>query len=175
MDIVAFSIIMHLCHYNFDKLPWSISFETLFDLAGFADEFELTRLLLPFTRPWLTQYADYKIDTTLHEWMLISWAFGLKAVFCACLHQVVQTTHVSEEGSLITAQMERRHLPIKAADMILGRLRNMEKSAPELTPNDRSNRLSAHQQDRRIVHPHAKILSFRPLLLLAHLPALLVR
>jgi hypothetical protein len=112
-DLTAIRVVLQLSHHDFDQLPQAIGFETLFQLAIMADRYELTRLLRPFVRPWLAAFAPAEINTSRHEWVLISWTFGLKALFCAFVDNLINSSHLSVLGDLVT--IESMYLPMKAS------------------------------------------------------------
>jgi hypothetical protein len=117
---MAFRIVMLICHYQFHELPRAVKFDTLFHLAEIADQFQVSDLLLPFVRPWLMPYVGHAVESRRYEWILISWTFGLEAVFRGYIQHLVQGARVDDGGGLVTASVEYLHFPGCVAEDILG-------------------------------------------------------
>ena len=105
-DMESSRLLMLICHHRFDELLRRVSYDTILHLAGLADAFALTDLLIPFVRPWLIPFADHEVAATDIEWLSISWIFGLKGLFASCLNQLIHRSLCDEEGNISVPGMD---------------------------------------------------------------------
>jgi hypothetical protein len=118
-DVTSYEIVLNICHLRPDRCPRTIGFETLHHLADLADRYKLSVLLKASVRSWLLHLSDYQINLEDKRWLLTSWTFGLKAVFCTCLDQEIRRAQVDDDGQLIKSEAQPR-LPSTCGVAIAG-------------------------------------------------------
>lgn len=89
------AILLDIAHLRFDKIPKTLRFRGLLDVAVLTDKYGLTKLVEPWVHKWLED-AKATINKPGHEkWLWIAWEFGDAETFDKVCRRLIKTIWVS--------------------------------------------------------------------------------
>lgn len=96
------TIIARIIHLQSDKVPATITFKQLYQVAVMCDKYDLKRCLGPWTNIWATPYLDCYKRQGYEEWLFMSIVFQYDDLFKEVTRHLVINTEISEQGTLVT-------------------------------------------------------------------------
>lgn len=90
----ALDILLNIAHLRFDKVPRTLDFQNLLDVAVLTDKYGITKLVEPWVHKWL-ENAKETFNIRSHEqWLWIAWEFGDAETFNQVCEHLVKTIWV---------------------------------------------------------------------------------
>lgn len=102
-DPDALLVLLNIAHLNFDKLPETMDFERLLNIAVLCDKYDMVRIIRPWMPKWAEPSKSRALDPGHEEWAFIAWAFGDQVTFDAVVRTMVMNSLSNEFGELLSS------------------------------------------------------------------------
>lgn len=102
-NLEALTILLHIAHLKFNKVPRHIEFEELVNLAVLTDKYQATQIVSPWLKDWLEPLNKTVGKDGYEDWLWIAWEYGLDEIFQLVANQLVLESSVDDSGSIVTA------------------------------------------------------------------------
>lgn len=99
-------ILLRITHCQFNKLPSTLGFENILDLAILCDKYDCVGLIKPWLPLWLVNEKTKSMERGHEEWLYIAWVFGRETVFQALASKLVREMTSNDEGESLTSTGE---------------------------------------------------------------------
>ena len=103
-DFETMATIARIIHHQNDRVPRTVSFPQLYDLAVLCDKYNLLRCWGPWINTWAGPHSPSVIDDGYKHWLFISIVFGYTLLFEQISKKLILDAVSSEDGALVTAQ-----------------------------------------------------------------------
>lgn len=98
------SIVARIIHLQSDKVPESLDFDQLHQIAMMCDQYDLKRCLGPWIKAWATPHLDsYRVEG-YEGWLFASIVFQYDGLFKEITRYLILETRISPAGLLIINQ-----------------------------------------------------------------------
>jgi hypothetical protein len=102
-DLEALSIILHIAHLQFDKVPSRLEFNQLLSVAILTDKYQATQIVRPWLLTWV-KHLEHLVDKEgYEEWLWIAWEFGISDVFERVASRLVLESRTNSDKQCLTA------------------------------------------------------------------------
>ena len=99
-------IITHIIHLQFDKVPSTLSFGQLHQMAIYCDRYDLKRCLGPYPDIWSKSHLETYALEGHKEWLLISSLFNHGWIFKEITKYLILNTKIGTDGRLVISESE---------------------------------------------------------------------
>lgn len=98
------SIVARIIHLQSDKVPESLDFDQLIQIAILCDQYHLRRCLGPWIKAWATPHLDSYRVVGYEGWLFASIVFQYDGLFKKITRHLILETRISPAGLLIINQ-----------------------------------------------------------------------
>ncbi|MCJ1451272.1 hypothetical protein MMC28_001608 [Mycoblastus sanguinarius] len=102
-DPDALLILLQIAHLQFRKLPESLDYERLLNLAILCDKYDTVELIRPWVAKWEWPSKDFANKPGHEEWLFIAWAFGDTSTYEVLAKSLVQSTLSNTSGECLSS------------------------------------------------------------------------
>ena len=102
-DPEPLSLLLHIAHLQFDKVPLQLEFEDLLAVAILTDKYQATQVVRPWLSRWIKHLEDLVDKPGYEEWLRIAWDFGIGSFFKRVASRMVVESRISEDGKCLTS------------------------------------------------------------------------
>ena len=103
-DWEALLVLLHIVHLQFSKVPDSLAFETIVQVAVLCDKYDCVGLVKPWLSLW---YEETHALEPGHElWLFIAWVLGKKEIFQDLATKLVNVVKTNFKGDCLTSTGE---------------------------------------------------------------------
>jgi hypothetical protein len=94
----AILILLRIAHLQFNKVPTSLPFSTLLEVAVLCDQYDCVKIVLPWLSQWCAEEEKESVVPGQEQWLFISWVFGREDVFHKLAEKLVRQVAVNNAG-----------------------------------------------------------------------------
>lgn len=99
----ALLILLRIAHCQFKKLPSTLDYETIVELAILCDKYDCVELVQPWLASWLVnEEPEYK-KPGYEDWLFIAWAFGKERIFEELAPILLEEMSINDKGEAMTS------------------------------------------------------------------------
>lgn len=99
----ALLILFRIAHCQFRKIPSTLEFKSILDVAVLCDKYDCVGLVKPWLALWL---AKEKTEPGHEEWLYIAWVFGLEKIFQTLARKLIKEIAINDKGECLTSTGE---------------------------------------------------------------------
>ncbi|KAL2070194.1 hypothetical protein VTL71DRAFT_13220 [Oculimacula yallundae] len=82
-DGKALLVLLNIIHLNFDKIPPTMDYATLLQVAVLVDQYDCIKIVRPWLEGWMKDEEIESVEENQEGWLFIAWVFGREAIFSA--------------------------------------------------------------------------------------------
>jgi hypothetical protein len=102
-DIEALTIILHIAHLQFDKVPLQLEFDQLLSIAVLTDKYQATQIVRPWLSNWVNGLKHLVDEDGYEEWLWIAWEFGISDSFEHIANRLVLESRTNSDKQCLTS------------------------------------------------------------------------
>ena len=102
-NFATMQIVAWIIHLRNDKVPLTVSFAQLYELAVVCDKYDLRRCFGQWPPLWSKPYFSQLKKEGFESWLFISIVFGDQEAFAEITRHLILNSKLSETGTLLTA------------------------------------------------------------------------
>jgi hypothetical protein len=88
-DPQALVVVLNALHLQGSKVPISISFQNLVDLAIICDKYDCAPGVTLWADVWTEVWKKYALEPGFERWLFISWTFGIDEIFMSLSKKLI--------------------------------------------------------------------------------------
>ena len=119
----ALLLLLRIAHLQFNKVPSTLTFESILDVAILCDKYDCVGLVSPWLSSWLLKEETQSMEQGHEEWLFIAWVFGKEKTFEKLATKLVKEVQFNDTGDCLTSTGEI--LPSQMPPDIVGKFCNM--------------------------------------------------
>jgi hypothetical protein len=108
-DAQAMSVILHLAHLRYKKVPKSMNFSDLVKLAVICDKYDVVSIVRPFLEDWVAPWRHKLLDAGYEEWLYLAWVFGYGKDFVSLASELYRAISTNKLGDCLRAGKSLKH------------------------------------------------------------------
>lgn len=115
-DYAALNTLFSIVHYQFNRIPDTLSLDELYEIALVVSQYKCTHLIYPWADKWMKGLSEYRITAPYnlcHKALFVAWTLGDSELFCNMADALIVSTEVNELGELVDVDgMELRSMAL---------------------------------------------------------------
>ena len=100
-DVDALLILLYIAHLQFARLPRSLDFHGLVNLAVSCDKYDTVQLGRPWLSRWETPLKHFADATGYEEWLFVAWTFGDCKTYESIARALVLNSPSNSSGEIL--------------------------------------------------------------------------
>lgn len=88
-DPQALAVVLNALHLQGSKVPISISFQNLVDLAIICDKYDCAPGVTLWADVWTEVWKNYALEPGFERWLFIAWTFGIDEIFMSLSRKLI--------------------------------------------------------------------------------------
>ncbi|KAA8898834.1 hypothetical protein FN846DRAFT_800026, partial [Sphaerosporella brunnea] len=80
-DATALAVVLYVLHARADRIPETIAFEELMEVAYVCDYYDCAVAMKPWDKGWMEQWREYVQKPGYEGWLFLAWVFKDQEVF----------------------------------------------------------------------------------------------
>ena len=88
-DAEALFTLLRTAHLQFSKVPATLTFESILNIAVLCDKYDCVGLVKPWLNSWLANESTQYKEPGHEEWLFVAWVFGRENIFKAFAAKLV--------------------------------------------------------------------------------------
>lgn len=88
-DPQALAVVLNALHLQGSKVPISISFQNLVDLAIICDKYDCAPGVTLWADVWTEVWKKYALEPGFERWLFIAWTFGIDEIFMSLSRKLI--------------------------------------------------------------------------------------
>jgi hypothetical protein len=97
-DSDALLVLLRIAHMKFKKIPTSLSYDRLVNLAILCDEYDCADLVRPWFKTWFRNEISESCRDGREKWLFIAWVFGRERAFDSLSKKLLKETCLNKDG-----------------------------------------------------------------------------
>ncbi|MCJ1368297.1 hypothetical protein MMC16_007439 [Acarospora aff. strigata] len=102
----ALLLLLRIAHLQFSKVPSTLTFESLLDVAILYDKYDCVGLVGPWLSLWLSNEETQSKEQGYEEWLFIAWVFGREKTFKELATKLTHEVKINAKGDCLTSTGE---------------------------------------------------------------------
>lgn len=120
-DAEALLLLLRIAHLQFTKVPHTLSFKELLNVAILCDQYDCTKMVQPWTASWFAKEKTMSLAEGNEQYLRIAWVFGRQKAFETLAQKLVMEVHVQgEQGNRECMSTSGQRLPELMPEGIIG-------------------------------------------------------
>lgn len=97
-DGEALLLLLRIAHFQFSKVPSTLEFEAILDVAILCDKYDCVGLVRPWLSLWLVNEETQYNEPGYEGWLFIAWVFGREIFFQLLATKLLREMKTNDEG-----------------------------------------------------------------------------
>jgi hypothetical protein len=98
----ALAILLRIAHLQFRRVPKSMCYSQLLQIAILCDQYACVDLVQPWLESWLADEKTVSMEEGQEGWLFIAWVFERESIFEELAKKLVFEIKTNKEGQCLT-------------------------------------------------------------------------